>query len=123
MTPITPEYQPKPKGVWCPNEIHYAPIPQTAKNIWIEIYHLDDPDKGGCWASDQYLMEKVQIKKTVFYKYLKLLKELNLVVDIEQNTRGCIRRALIPDNPHSIRHLQKYAEKSNTKKRKSSTVA
>ena len=85
------------KGLWIPREIWLHPqLSLHEKCLWAEIYSLHDRDKGGCWASDEYLCEFLSLKKSRLYEMMKQLKDLNLLEKVGFDGRTRVLKALVP---------------------------
>jgi hypothetical protein len=114
------------KGLWIPREIWLRPkLSVLKKCLWAEVYSLHDRKKGGCYASDEYLMEFLGIKRTRLYELLNSLKKLGLL-ETRSNGREAIRKAIVPEIVYEEQEdggQQKYgkADFSSTEKRTSST--
>lgn len=85
------------KGLWIPREIWLHPdLSLHAKCLWAEIYSLHDRNKGGCWASDDYLCNFLSLKTSRLYEIMKELKDLNLLEKVGFNGRTRFLKALVP---------------------------
>ncbi len=85
------------KGIWLPREIWLAKdFSASEKLLWAEIHSLFDRKKGGCYASNEYLMEFVGKKKTRFHEMLAHLKKKGCVIQGTFEGRR-ILRAIVPD--------------------------
>jgi hypothetical protein len=85
------------KGIWIPKEIWlHESISIQAKALWAEIWSLHDQEKGGCYASIDYLANFMNLKLTRIYEILKELKDHGLVEDVSFNGRQKIIKAIVP---------------------------
>jgi len=66
-----------------------------AKALWAELRSLHDPGAGGCYASDEYLCEFLNLKKSRLYEIIAELK-LNNLLTSSFNGRQSIRTAIVP---------------------------
>jgi hypothetical protein len=96
---MSEENQRQVKGIWIPIEIWDHPtLSKTAKILWSEINSLDNEKKGGCFASNEFFMKRLGIKKARLCVLLRELKELNLIEQIAFNGRQRVLKAKISDN-------------------------
>lgn len=103
------------KGIFIPAEIWLdKSLTIQEKSLWAEIESLDDDEKGGCWASDEYLMEFMGVKRAMLQRYLQRLKEKNYLITVNYDGRQVIRKAV---NPHVSRH-----QMSNDSRHQMSTI-
>lgn len=85
------------KGIWIPREIWLRDdLSAQEKCLWAEIHSLFDREKGGCYASNEYLMEFVGIKERRLQEMLASLREKGLVVQVSFNGRERIIKAVLP---------------------------
>lgn len=85
------------KGIWIPREIWlHETLSLQAKALWAEIDWLYDREKGGCYASDQYLMDFIGIKLSRLHELMKELKDCGLLEKVSFDGRERIIRALHP---------------------------
>lgn len=68
-----------------------------AKCLWAEIRSLHSKEKGGCYASDEYLMEFMKIKRSRLHEIIKELKDKLLLENVSFNGREIVRRAIVPE--------------------------
>lgn len=89
---------PKPRftGIFIPVEIllhqDLSPLDQILLS-WIDA--LYDEEKGGCYASNAYLSEKLKVKENTIAKAKTHLRKLKLLEDVEFNGRRQVVRAMI----------------------------
>lgn len=85
------------KGIWIPREIWLdSSLSLMAKCLWAEIDSLYNEDKGGCFASDEYLCEFMGIKRSRLYEVMKELTDLGLLIKVNYDGRQIIRKAVLP---------------------------
>ena len=85
------------KGIWIPREIWLHPMLSIqAKALWAEIDSLNDESRGGCYASDDYLIEFMGIKVSRLHEIMKELKDAGFLEKISFNGRNRIMRAIHP---------------------------
>lgn len=81
-----------PAEIWLRRDISIQ-----AKALWAELRSLHDPVKGGCYASDEYLMEFIQLQRRRLYQLYDELKKAGLMEVIYFDGRRAIRRAIVPE--------------------------
>ena len=85
------------QGIWIPKEIWLnANLSIQAKCLWAEIQSLHCKDRGGCYASDSYLMEFMGIRSSRLQEIIKELKDANLVEKVSFDGRQRVLKALTP---------------------------
>lgn len=90
------------KGIWIPREIWLRKdISALEKNLWAEIHSLFDREKGGCYASNEYLMEFVGVKERRLQEMIANLKDKGLVVQVSFNGRERVIKAIAPQEDFS----------------------
>jgi hypothetical protein len=89
------------KGVWTPREIWLnKELSIWAKQLWAEIHSLYDREKGGCFASDEYLCEFLNLKKSRLHEVLKELRDANLLERVAFDGRKRLLRAIVPETDY-----------------------
>lgn len=81
-----------------------------AKCLWAEIYSLYDKERGGCYASDAYLFEFLQIKRRRLYELFKELKNAGLLKNVSNDGRQVVRKALLPLTEDDVQIQSRSAE-------------
>lgn len=91
------------KGIWIPREIWlHLDLTITDKALWAEIHHLNDRERGGCWASNKHLAGFLGLKERQTRGIISKLEKLGLMEQISFNGRIRIIRAIVPpDDPVS----------------------
>jgi len=85
------------KGIWIPKEIWlHENLSLQAKCLWAEIWSLHDPEKGGCFASDEYLMNFLGLGLSRFKEVLKELRDIGLVKNVSFDGRVRTMKAMQP---------------------------
>src|SRR5690606_4663134 len=85
------------KGIWIPREIWLCEeVLPLEKMIWAEIHSLYDREKGGCYASNQYLSRFFGVGETYISKIISKLKKLGLIQDVKFDGRKRVIRAVLP---------------------------
>jgi hypothetical protein len=85
------------KGVWIPREVWLnRTISNNAKILWSEIWSLHDRESGGCYASNEYLSEFMNVKLSRLKEIMKELRDADLLEDVSFDGRQRIIRAKIP---------------------------
>lgn len=85
------------KGIWIPREIWLHPsLSIQAKTLWAEIDSLFDEEKGGCYASDEYLIRFLGVKVSRLHEVMKELKDAGFLEKISFNGRNRIMKAIHP---------------------------
>lgn len=85
------------KGIWIPKEIWLDPnLSMQAKALWAEIDSLYCEKRGGCYASDDYLMKFLQVKISRFHEVMKELKDACLIEKVSFDGRVRVVKAIDP---------------------------
>jgi hypothetical protein len=85
------------KGIWIPREIWLAEgLAPTEKFLWAEIHSLHDREKGGCYASNDYLMKFMGVKERRLQEMISNLKSYGLVEQVSFDGRERVIRAITP---------------------------
>jgi hypothetical protein len=85
------------KGIWIPREIWLAQgLAPTEKILWAEINSLHDREKGGCYASNEYLMQFMGIKERRLQEMISNLKSYGLIEQVSFDGRERIIKAITP---------------------------
>lgn len=90
------EYLTIPATIWLRRDIS-----MQAKTLWAEIRSLYNINRGGCYASEEYLCEFMQLKRRRFYDVLKELKNAGLLEVVSFDGRHTVRKALLPNEEKS----------------------
>jgi len=102
------------KGLWIPREIWLHPrLSLQAKSLWAEIHSLHNRDVGGCFASDEYFEEFMQIKRSRLHEIYKELYDEGLLIKVSFDGRRTIRRVIEPID-HGGRQLSGKPDTSNS---------
>lgn len=94
---------PRPRftGIFLPVEILEMPDLSFLDQIllaWIDA--LFDDSKGGCWASNKYLSEKLKVQENTVAKSLTNLRSFGLIEDISFDGRTRVIKAMIGRQIH-----------------------
>ncbi len=85
------------KGIWIPREIWLAKdLSCHEKCLWAEIHSLFDRESGGCYASNEYLMEFFDIKERRLQQMMSTLKNKGWIVQVSFDGRNRVIKAVIP---------------------------
>lgn len=85
------------KGIWIPREIWLMEnLSAQEKCLWAEIHSLFDREKGGCYASNEYLMDFVGVKERRLQEMMASLKEKGLIIQVSFNGRERVIKAVLP---------------------------
>lgn len=85
------------RGLWIPREIWFHPdLSITDKTIWAEIYSLHDRERGGCYATNEYLAKFFGCSERNIRISLERLRKHGLLIDVSFNGRQRVVRALQP---------------------------
>lgn len=85
------------KGIWIPREIWLHPnLSLSAKCLWAEIHSLYNREKGGCYASDEYLCKFLGVKIARLHQLFTELKQQNLLIKVSFDGRRVIRKVINP---------------------------
>lgn len=96
------------KGIWIPREIWLAKdLHCQEKCLWAEIHSLFSEEKGGCYASNEYLGEFVGVKERRLQEMLANLKRLGWLEQVSFNGRQRILRAIVPYETEKVRAGQR----------------
>lgn len=99
-------------GIWIPREIWLnKSLNGDEKALWAEIQSLHDDEKGGCFASNEYLMEFMNCQERALQNMLSKLKKMNLLEQVSFNGRQRILKAIAPNDKSflSTSEVQKNA--------------
>ena len=92
------------KGIWLPREIWLANgLNAHEKVLWAEIHSLYDREKGGCYASNEYLANFMGVKERTVRDALCKFRQLKLIEDVSFNGRERVIKAIEPDSEFSGR--------------------
>jgi len=85
------------KGIWIPREIwlHEELLP-LEKLLWAEVDSLYDEEKGGCYASNEYLARFFKVSERYIREMLSHLKNLGLAKEVSFDGRERIIIAILP---------------------------
>jgi hypothetical protein len=102
-----------PAEIWLRRDISIQ-----ARALWAELYSLHDDEKGGCFASDEYLMEFIGLRRSRLHEILKELKDANLMVIVSFNGRTTVRKATL-ENQSVGRQVSGKPDSTNPENRTS----
>ena len=71
-----------PRGIWLAEGLS-----ATEKVLWAEIDSLYDREKGGCYASNEYLANFMAVKERTIRDALCKFRQLQLIEDVSFNGR------------------------------------
>lgn len=85
------------KGIWIPKEIWlHRSLSMSGKMLWSEIHSLYSKDKGGCFATNEYLMDFMGLKRSRFLEVIKELKNFGLLIQVSFDGRNRVLKAIQP---------------------------
>lgn len=85
------------KGIWIPKEIWLAQdLSCQERCLWAEIHSLYDPEKGGCYASNEYLMEYIGVKERRLQEMIAHLKSKGWIEQVSFDGRQRVIKAVVP---------------------------
>lgn len=84
------------KGIWIPREIWLSKLSPIEKCLWAEIHSLFDRDRGGCYASNEYLCEFLGVQERRLQQMMANLKFQGWVVQVSFDGRTRILKAVVP---------------------------
>lgn len=85
------------KGIWIPAKIWLHPtLSIQAKVLWAEIDSLNDAEKGGCYASDDHLMQFLGVKLSRLHEVMKELRDAGFLKKVSFDGRCRTVKALYP---------------------------
>lgn len=103
------------RGIWIPAEIWLdKTLSIQEKTLWGEIDSLYSDSHEGCFASDEYLMKFMGVKRAMLQRYLKNLKDKGFIETVRSNGRGVVRKAILPETNRQ--------QKSNENRKETSTI-
>lgn len=95
------------KGIWIPREIWLAKgLSNNEKILWAEIHSLHNRDRGGCFASNEYLMNFMDIKERRLQEMISNLKSFGLVVQVSFDGRERVIKAVVPPEGFEVRRAE-----------------
>lgn len=101
------------KGIWIPREIWLRKdISALEKTLWAEIHSLYDKEKGGCYASNEYLQDFCGVQERRLSGMITNLKEKGLIEQVSFDGRKRVIKATLPSEE---------IEACNTESQKSAT--
>lgn len=96
------------KGIWITKEIWLHPtLSMQAKILWAEIDSLFDSRRGGCFASDDYLMKFIGVKVSRLHEIMRELKAAGLLERVSFDGRNRVIKAINPNNVIKIQETAK----------------
>lgn len=96
------------KGIWIPREIWLAKgLKAQEKILWAEIHSLFDREKGGCYASNEYLAEFIGVQQSRMREMLANLKLRGYLIQVSFDGRCRVLRAVMP--PEDINNQEDMA--------------
>lgn len=85
------------KGIWIPREIWLRKdINALEKILWAEIHSLYDREKGGCYASNEYLAQFVGVQDRRLRDMIYNLRDKGLIKNVSFDGRIRIIKAVLP---------------------------
>ncbi len=85
------------KGIWIPKEIWLnKDFLCSEKCLWSEIDSLYDQDRGGCYASNEYLAEFLNLKERRVREMISKLKSLGWLEQVSFDGRTRVLKAVTP---------------------------
>ena len=85
------------KGIWIPREVWLAQgLSPNEKILWAEIHSLHSREKGGCYASNDYLCNFIGVKERRLQEMISNLKAYGLVVQVSFDGRERVIKAILP---------------------------
>ena len=81
-----------PAEIWLRKDLS-----MQAKCLWAEIRSLHSKEAGGCYASEEYLCEFMQLKRRRLYELFSELKNAGLLENVSFDGRRTIRKAVVPE--------------------------
>ncbi len=90
------------KGIWTPREIWLRrDLSCQEKYLLSEIHSLFNREKGGCFASNEYLMDFIGVKERRLQEMIASLKDKGLLIQVSFNGRERVLRAVMPEEDFS----------------------
>jgi len=98
-----------PAEIWLRRDISIQ-----GKALWAELRSLHSKEKGGCYASDEYLCEFMGLKRSRLHELYKELKDSSLMEVVSFNGRLTVRRAVVPPVEYQEQTGQQVSGKPDT---------
>ena len=100
-----------PAEIWLRRDIS-----MQAKCLWAELRSLHSREAGGCYASDEYIMEFIGLKRSRLHEIYKELKDAGLMEVVSFNGRRTVRKAVVPEVEYG--NAQQQCGKVHTSEKK-----
>lgn len=85
------------KGIWIPREVWLAEkLSCSEKCLWAEIHSLFDRERGGCYATNEYLSEFCGVQERRLREMISNLKALGWLEHVSFDGRTRILKAVVP---------------------------
>lgn len=85
------------KGIWIPREIWLAKgLLPMEKMLWAEIHSLYDRQRGGCFATNEYLCKFLNVKERHLQSMLANLKARKWLIQVSFDGRTRVLKAVNP---------------------------
>lgn len=93
------------KGIWIPREIWLQPdLLPLEKLLWAEVHSLYDRNRGGCYASNEYLAGFLKTSIRYVSEIISKLKSVGFIKDVSFDGRTRVIRAVLPREDAGPRH-------------------
>lgn len=94
------------KGIWIPREIWLKDeISPEEKFLWAEIHSLFDPERGGCYASNEYLMKFMRVQERPLQRMLANLRKCGMIEQVSFDGRVRVIKAVLPATKTEVTNL------------------
>jgi len=89
-------------GIWIPREIWLRnELKPLEKMLWAEVQSLFNRDKGGCYATNEYLANFLGVSERYVREMLSHLKEIGFIVEVSFDGRQRVIKAILPPQDFS----------------------
>lgn len=100
------------KGIWIPREIWLAQeLSCQEKCLWAEIHSLYDSEHGGCYASNEYLMEFLGVKERRLQEMIANLRKRGWIIPVHFDGRHRWIKAVVPKEDDDINRKDRAGQR------------
>jgi hypothetical protein len=99
------------QGAWIPRAIWlHKELSAHEKMLWGEIAALDDPQRGGCYASNEYLANMIGLSYSGVANAISKFKKLGLLIQVSFDGRIRVIKAIPPESGLLSKVKQTYSQ-------------
>ncbi len=95
------------KGIWIPKEIWLSDLSCQEKCLWAEIHSLYDPERDGCFASNEYLCDFMGVKERRLQEMIANLKKKGWLIQVSFDGRIRTIKAIEPSRINGVKRCGK----------------